>query len=79
MRHGARVTKRYDRAQTPYQRLLASGILTDAQRQALAARYEQLNPVALQAKIHDHLTRLWRLADRPAAGGEHKGQLTLVR
>jgi len=72
VRHGARVTKRYDRAQTPYQRLLASGILPDAHRQALAARYEQLNPVALRAKIQDHLTRLWRLADRPAA--EQRGQ-----
>jgi hypothetical protein len=79
VRHGARVTKRYDRAQTPYQRLLPSGILTGAQRQALAARYEQLNPVALQAKIHDHLTRLWRLADPPAAGREQKGEIALAR
>ena len=79
VRHGARVTKRYDRAQTPYQRLLASGILTAASRQALAARYAQLNPVALQTKIQDHLTRLWRLADRPGAAREQRGQIALVR
>jgi hypothetical protein len=72
VRHGARVTKRYDRAQTPYQRLLASGILSAAPRQALAVRYAQLNPVALQAKIQDHLTRLWRLADRPGAAREQR-------
>ncbi len=66
VRHGARVTKRYDRAQTPYQRLLASGILTDAQRQAFTARYRELNPVALRAQIQEGLQRLWRLADRPS-------------
>ncbi len=68
VRHGARVTKRYDRAQTPYQRLAASGLLTEAQRHALAAHYQELNPVALQAQIHESLQRLWRLADRPPAG-----------
>lgn len=70
IRHGARVTKRYDRAQTPYQRLLASGILTDVQRQALTARYQELNPVALRAQIQEGLQRLWRLADRTPTGRE---------
>ena len=65
VRRGARITKRYDRAQTPYQRLLASGILTDAQRPALAARYHALNPVALRAQIHERLQRLWQLGDQP--------------
>lgn len=41
VRHGAQVTKRYDRAQTPYQRLLASGILSEAQRQARRRGEEQ--------------------------------------
>jgi hypothetical protein len=72
-RHGARVTKRYDRAQTPYQRLLASGALTDAQQQALAAQYQQLNPVALRAQLHDRLQHLWRLADRPVARTDKTG------
>jgi hypothetical protein len=66
IRRGARVAKRYDRAQTPYQRLLASGILTDAQRHALAVRYQELNPVALRAQIQERLQRLWRLADQPS-------------
>jgi hypothetical protein len=65
VRHGARVTKRYDRAQTPYQRLLASGVLDAAQRQALTGLYRQLNPVALRAQIQRSLHRLWQLADRP--------------
>ena len=47
-RHGARVRKRYDRAQTPYRRLLASGILTPARRDALVAEYHRLNPLQLR-------------------------------
>lgn len=77
--HGARVTKRYDRAQTPYQRLLASAILTAVQRQALTAQYQHLNPVALRTELHARLQRLWRLADRPAAGRTEQGHRTVSR
>lgn len=79
VRHGARVTKRYDQAQTPYQRLLASGILTEAQRHALATQYQQLNPIALRTELHERLRRLWTLADRPAAGRTETGQRTVSR
>jgi hypothetical protein len=65
VRRGARVTKRYDRAQTPYQRLLASDVLDAAQRQALARLYQSLNPCALRAQLQQILRRLWELADRP--------------
>jgi hypothetical protein len=65
VRRGARVTKRYDRAQTPYQRLLAAGVLDAAQRQALTRLYQQLNPVALRTQIQESLRRVWQLADRP--------------
>jgi len=65
VRHGARVTKRYDRAQTPYQRLLASGVLTPDQRHALNTLYCSLNPVALRIQIQEHLRHLWQLAERP--------------
>ena len=73
VRHGARITKRYDRAQTPYQRLLASNVLTTAQRQALTAQYYDLNPVALRTELQDRLQRLWRLADGPTAGNTKTG------
>lgn len=68
VRHGARVTKRYDRAQTPYQRLLASGILTPDQRHALDTLYRSLNPVALRTQIQENLRRLWQLAGAPGRG-----------
>ena len=70
-RVGAKVVKRYDRAQTPYQRLLASGVLDEPQRQALAALYGSLNPVQLLAEIDAALAPLGTLAERdraPAAG-----------
>jgi hypothetical protein len=67
IRHGARVTKRYDRAQTPHQRLLAAGVLTPDQRAALETLYRTLNPLTLRAQIDEALRRLWQLADRPPA------------
>jgi len=63
-RHGARVVKRYDRAQTPYRRLLASGILTPDRSAALAAEYHRLNPRQLRADLQTRLDALWKLADR---------------
>lgn len=73
IRHGARVTKRYDRAQTPYQRVLASAVLSTPQQRALVAAYEVLNPVALRAEIQAHLEQLWRLAYRGPRTGQ-RGQ-----
>jgi hypothetical protein len=66
-RHGARVHKVYETAQTPYQRLLQSGILTDARRAEMAATYHGANPVLLLKQINSTLEQLWRLADRPAS------------
>ncbi len=66
-RHGARVYRVYDKAQTPYQRLLRSGVLTEAKKQELAATYHYLNPILLLKQINGNLESLWRLADRPTS------------
>ena len=66
MRHGAKVHKVYDTARTPYQRLLASGVLTEAKQQELAAIYHPLNPVLLLKQINESLEHLWNLAEYPA-------------
>jgi hypothetical protein len=50
-RRGAKVIKRFDTAATPYQRLLASGLLDDATRVRLADEYARLNPVRLRRVI----------------------------
>ncbi len=61
-RQGARTLKHYDEPLTPYKRLLASGALDDARRDALLNQYQNLNPAALQRKIESTLRRLWPLA-----------------
>jgi len=66
-RHGARVHKVYERAQTPYQRILKTGVLNVEKQAELAAEYRMLNPVQLLKGINDNLERLWRLAVRPTA------------
>jgi len=65
-RRGAKVHKVYDRAQTPYQRLLKSGALSEAKQQELAAIYHGLNPVVLLKQINENLEALWKLAQYPA-------------
>jgi len=64
-RHGAKVHKVYDTAQTPYQRLLKAGILAEAKQQELAATYQRLNPVTLLKQINENLEHLWNLAEHP--------------
>jgi len=63
-RHGARVHKVYDKAQTPYQRLLKSGVLTEDKRRELANIYGALNPVTLLKQIRQSVEHLWTLAER---------------
>jgi len=66
-RHGAKVYKLYETARTPHQRLLQSGVLTEAKRAELVAIYHGLNPVLLLKQINGSLEQLWRLAVHPAS------------
>jgi hypothetical protein len=50
-RVGSKVIKRYDRAQTPYQRVLAAVQVSEAEKQRLRAKYKTLNPAALKRKL----------------------------
>ena len=65
-RIGSKVRKRYDAAQTPYQRVLAAGGLPAEPRQALAAQFAALDPIALARDIQRTLDVLWTLADTRA-------------
>lgn len=56
---GDQVRRKWDQAQTPYQRLVASGTLTPQQQQELQALYERTNPRHLRAEIYRQLTHLW--------------------
>jgi hypothetical protein len=60
-RHGVRVHKVYDTAQTPYQRLHKAGILSVAKQRELTATYQSLNPATLLDHINSSLEKLWKL------------------
>lgn len=73
-RVGSKVHKRYDTARTPYQRLVATGVLRAAQHQALERQRQTLDPIALARDIEGTLDTLWKLADtRPAAAEAARG------
>jgi hypothetical protein len=62
-RHGARVYKVYDKAATPYRRLLSSGVLAGDKKRELSSIYNALNPVTLRKQIIKGVEYLWTLAD----------------
>ncbi len=56
---GEKVVRHWDQAQTPYQRLVATGVRSSEQGARLQALYEQTNPLALRKEIYRLLTALW--------------------
>jgi len=64
-RQGAKVTKRYDQAQTPYRRALGSGVIPPAQQTAFEAALTEQGPLALRRRIERDLDRLWRPVGTP--------------
>src|SRR6202022_1642326 len=61
-REGARLHRVFDRAQTPYHRLCASGVLPPRVREDLEALYQRLHPLQLRRDLEAVLDRLWTLA-----------------
>jgi hypothetical protein len=58
VREGSRTRKVYDAPQTPYARLLASDVLTTAEKQSLRDRYATLDVVQLRQTIDGLLQAL---------------------
>lgn len=56
-----RLKRRFDPAQTPFDRLCATGILDPQLRDRLVARRDSLNPRLLHRQIYHLLDQLWRL------------------
>ncbi|HUZ76065.1 MAG TPA: transposase family protein [Chloroflexota bacterium] len=65
--HGAILQRRYDRAQTPFQRVLTTHVLSPIKRQELTALYASLNPLQLQRQLQVELERLWDLVSPPGS------------
>ena len=61
-KHGKK-TRIYDQPRTPYQRVLASGILTDAKTSELANLFSNTNPADLTRRIITIRTRLFSFAN----------------
>lgn len=59
----ARLRRKWDMAATPYQRLVATGVLDPDRHAALDARHARTNPRQLRRAIYDGLARLWAIPD----------------
>lgn len=59
---GSKVRKKYDKAQTPYQRVLASPDVPQTVKQQLRSQYRTLNPADLKRKIESLQSRLLKIA-----------------
>lgn len=65
-RVGSKIIKQYDRARTPYQRLLETEALSQEKRAELEQLYRRLNPAKLKREIDQSMEELWKLADKPS-------------
>ena len=64
-REGSRVRRTYDTARTPFQRVVASGVLDQPTRERLDAISEALDPVRLLRQMQTLQDALWRHAILP--------------
>ncbi len=62
---GDRVRRKWDAAMTPYERLLASGVLSAEQQTRLQQLYEQTNPLQLREALYRQLQAIWQSAVAP--------------
>ncbi len=56
---GDKVRRTWDQAQTPYERLMGMGVLSQEQALRLQGLYEHTNPLQLRQEIYAGLTQLW--------------------
>ncbi len=61
-RIGSRVKKKYDKARTPYQRVLESSDIPTQQKNKLKRQYAKLNPAALKRQITKLQNRLLKIS-----------------
>ncbi len=70
VRDGAKITKRYDAARTPYARAVGHADVTPLRRRRLTAQHGSFNPAATQRQIQalcDELLTLATVKNQPAA------------
>ena len=67
-RLGAKTRKRYDAPRTPYQRLVATGVLSDEAQARIDKQLLALNPADLKRRTDRLLHQLWSLAETAKGG-----------
>jgi len=68
-----RIKRKWDEAQTPYQRVLHQNVLKSEQETRLAALYDRTNPRQLRKGIYQTIDRLWdKPRGIPAPIGDHR-------
>src|SRR3954454_4705384 len=78
-RSGSRVRRTYGPAQTPFQWVLASGVLDASHQQRLKAVYRALDPVRLLHQLETLQEALWRHALFRTRGKSPTGDLMALR
>jgi len=78
-RTGSRVRRTYGPAQTPFQRVLASGVLDLSNERRLKAIYRALDPVRLLRQLETLQEALWRHAMFRTRGSAPTGGLLALR
>jgi len=73
-----KLRRKWDQAQTPYQRLLASGVLSPQQKARLVALYAGTNPRQLRQAIYQAVEALWQPPE-PVSITNRKEAATLLR
>ncbi|MEX0681318.1 MAG: hypothetical protein WD097_08050, partial [Balneolales bacterium] len=61
-RDGSKVSKKYDKAKTPYQRILESPVIPKSVKKSLKQQYKTLDPVRLLMEIGEKQDLLWQRA-----------------
>jgi hypothetical protein len=61
-----RLKRRWDEATTPYERVLATGVLSDQAQERLAQLHATTNPRQLRHAIHEAIPQLWEISTRSA-------------
>lgn len=66
-RDGAKVTKKYDKAKTPYQRLLCSSHISEEAKVKLTTQYNDLDPFMLLKGLEKLQDNFWKHAWKPSS------------
>ena len=78
-RDGAKVTKKYHKAKTPYQRLMLSPHLTEIEKENLEKQYHKLDPIDLQNRLVKLQDNFWKHAWKPGPEDLSLGSSTTTK